>query len=186
MLDKNDVLWITGERYLSATPLHEHAAALKQQARVTWYADPSGATEIAELRAAGLEVMRGDNDIRLGIAAVTARIRTNRLVVSRSACPRLLAEARLYRYPTSSERTIAGEKPIDEHNHALGALRYLVSRLDARFIARLRKLTTGRDSAEDPGEEERTEHAGEEQQKNNNGSKENWLDRWNNEDLWRR
>jgi hypothetical protein len=31
-----------------------------------------------------------------------------------------------------------GENPIDEHNHALAALRYLVSRLDARFIARLR------------------------------------------------
>ena len=28
---------------------------------------------------------------------------------------------------------------MDEHNHALGALRYLIAALDARFIARLRK-----------------------------------------------
>jgi hypothetical protein len=34
---------------------------------------------------------------------------------------------------------LQGEDPIDDHNHALGALRYLVSRLDARFLARLRR-----------------------------------------------
>jgi hypothetical protein len=32
-----------------------------------------------------------------------------------------------------------GENPVDDHNHALAALRYLISRLDAHFIARLRK-----------------------------------------------
>ncbi len=31
-----------------------------------------------------------------------------------------------------------GEAPEDEHNHALAALRYLVSRLDARQMARNR------------------------------------------------
>lgn len=35
---------------------------------------------------------------------------------------------------------ILGEKPIDEHNHALGALRYMISRVDSRFIAKLRKI----------------------------------------------
>ena len=48
-------------------------------------------------------------------------------------------EARLYRYPTASERASINENPVDEHNHALGALRYLIAALDARFIARLRK-----------------------------------------------
>jgi hypothetical protein len=142
VLDRDDVLWIDEERYLRETPLHEHAAALKQRRGASWVADPAGATEIAELRAAGLTVRRGDNDIRLGIAAVTARIRTGRLKVCSARCPNLLAEAKLYRYPTASERLLAGEKPIDDHNHALGALRYLVSKLDARFIARLRQQTT--------------------------------------------
>jgi hypothetical protein len=139
VLDRDDVLWITGERYLRETPLHEHAAALRQLGDVTWYADPAGRTEIEELRASGLVVRRGDNDIRPGIAAVTARLRTGRLKVRRDACPQLLAEARLYRYPTAAERVLRGENPVDEHNHALGALRYLISRLDAHFIARLRK-----------------------------------------------
>jgi hypothetical protein len=132
-------LWITGERYLRETPLHEHAAALRQHREVAWYADPAGRTEIEELRAAGLVVRPGHNDIRAGIAAVTARLRTGRLKVRKSACPNLIEEARLYRYPTAGERVLQGEDPIDDHNHALGALRYLVSRLDARFLARLRR-----------------------------------------------
>ncbi len=139
VLDRDDVLWVEGERYLTQTPLHEHAAALRERKGVEWYADPAGATEIAELRAGGLAVRRGDNDIRLGIAAVTARLRTGRLKVRAGACPNLLAEARLYRYPTAAERALSGENPVDEHNHALAALRYLISRLDARFIARLRR-----------------------------------------------
>jgi hypothetical protein len=138
VLDRDDVLWIDEERYLRETPLHEHAAALKQRRGVSWVADPAGATEIAELRSAGLTVRRGDNDIRLGVAVVTARIRTGRLKVCSALCPNLCTEAKLYRYPNRSERLLVGEKPIDEHNHALGALRYLVSKLDARFIARLR------------------------------------------------
>jgi hypothetical protein len=91
------------------------------------------------LRAAGLTVRRADNDIRLGVAATAARLRTGRLKVHGPACPNLLAEAGLYRYPSGSERAETGENPVDEHNHALGALRYLIAALDARFIARLRK-----------------------------------------------
>src|SRR5207237_569807 len=81
---------------------------------------------------------QGENDIRLGIAAVSARLRTGRLKVLRGACVNLLAEARLYRYPTPGERALRGENPVDEYNHALDALRYLVSRLDAHLLARLR------------------------------------------------
>jgi hypothetical protein len=150
VLDANDVLWVEGERYRSETPLHEHAAALKELKSVQWYADPAGRTETEELRAAGLNVRRGDNDIRLGIAAVTARIRTGRLKVARACCPKLLTEAKLYRYPTPAERKHHGEDPIDAHNHALAALRYLIAKLDARFIARLRKpgsATERRDTA---------------------------------------
>jgi hypothetical protein len=138
VLDRDDVLWIAGERYRRETPLHEHAAALQAHREVTWYADPAGRTEIEELRAANLTVRAGENDLRPGIAAVTARLRTGRLKVRRAGCPNLIAEAQLYRYPTASERALAGELPVDEHNHALAALRYLVSRLDARFLARMR------------------------------------------------
>jgi hypothetical protein len=143
VLDRDDVLWIVGERYRRETPLHEHAAALRSLGEVTWYADPAGRTEIEEMRASGLVVRRGVNDIRAGIAAVTARLRTGRLKVRRDACPELATEARLYRYPSADERAVCGENPVDEHNHALAALRYLISRLDAHYIARLRKPRKG-------------------------------------------
>ena len=126
VLDDDDVLWITHERYLRETPLSDHAAALPRE--VMWYADPAGRTEIEELRRAGLIVRKGDNNIRRGIALVTARIRTGRLKVS-PTCVHLIGESRLYRYPTPAEREHLGENPIDAHNHALAALRYLVSRI---------------------------------------------------------
>ena len=59
---------------------------------------------------------------------ITAWIRTGRLKVS-PRCVNVIAESRLYRYPTAAERAQLGENPIDAHNHALAALRYLVSRL---------------------------------------------------------
>jgi hypothetical protein len=137
VLDRDDVLWIQEERYARETPLHEHARALPK--KVMWYADPAGRTELEGFRAAGHTVRRGTNDIRLGIAAVTARLRTGRLRVNKEKCPNLAAEAKLYRYPSPAERAVAGENPVDAHNHALGALRYLVSRLDSRFLGKLRR-----------------------------------------------
>ena len=64
-----------------------------------------------------------------GIALVSARLRSGHLKIA-PACQNLIAESRLYRYPTADERETLGENPIDAHNHALAALRYLVSRID--------------------------------------------------------
>lgn len=134
-----DCLYLTNERYMRETLMSEHVKELRKHPGVTWYADPSGADPINECRAAGMTVLRGNNDIPLGIAAVTARIRTGRLKIVQPSCPNIFAEAALYRYPSDTERAVMGEKPIDSDNHALGALRYLVSRLDHTFICKLRK-----------------------------------------------
>jgi hypothetical protein len=132
-VDRDDVLWLTGEHYARQRPLSYHAERLPRN--VMWYADPSGATEIAELTRAGFLVRRGDNAIATGIAAVSARLQAGTLRVVEGCCPNLLAEAGLYRYGDSpTDRR--GEVPVDEHNHALAALRYLISRLDARRLAR--------------------------------------------------
>ena len=145
VLDRDDVLWLGWERYERQTPLRDHIAAVAARGgknlcpharSVEWYADPSGPDWISECRSAGWKVMRGDNDIRLGVMAVTERVRTSRLKVYRPGCPNLVAEAQLYRYPTAEERAALGENPVDDHNHALGALRYLVARLDRRRLAR--------------------------------------------------
>ncbi|HEV3258486.1 MAG TPA: hypothetical protein VG013_16535 [Gemmataceae bacterium] len=108
--------------------------------KVMWYADPAGAGDISELLHAGFTVRRGHNPICPGIAAVTARIQTGRLKILAGKCPNLLAEALLYRYDENPKGKNA-ETPVDEHNHALAALRYLVARIDKGKMARAARST---------------------------------------------
>src|SRR5262249_50321995 len=131
------VLWIVGERYERQQTVHEHARHLPR--RVTWYADPAGAQEIGALRQFGLAVRRGGNDIGARIAPLRARPGPSQVQVVRSACPNLLAEARLYRYPRRQDGQPDHETPIDDNNHAIAALRYLVARLDHNFIRQYRR-----------------------------------------------
>ena len=142
-LDRDGILWLTGEHYARQKPLCYHAQHLPRD--VTWYADPSGATERCELRCAGFVVREGDNALRPGIAAVSARLENRTLRVLQGRCPNLLAEAALYRYSDDG-----GEAPADEHNHALAALRYLVSRLDARQMAHNRGQGDGQPTENPP------------------------------------
>jgi hypothetical protein len=135
LVDGDGVLWLTGEHYSRHRPLSHHAQHLPRD--VTWYADPAGASERCELRCAGFVVRAGDNALRPGIAAVSARLENGTLRVLEGRCPNLLAEASLYRYSDDPHERRA-EVPVDEHNHALAALRYLIGRLDARQMARNR------------------------------------------------
>jgi hypothetical protein len=142
VLDRDGVLWLTGEHYCRQRPLSYHAQRLPRG--VTWYADPSGATERSELRCAGFTVHSGDNALRPGVAAVSARVENGTLQVVEGRCPHLLEEAALYRYSDEAGDRRA-ETPVDDHNHALAALRYLVTRLDARRMAHDRP---GREAAQ--------------------------------------
>jgi hypothetical protein len=162
VLDADKVLWLTGEHYARQRPLSFHARHLPRN--VFWYADPAGANERSELLHAGFRVAEGANALRPGIAAVSARLENGTLRVVAGCCPNLLAEAALYRYgdhPTAQH----GEAPLDEHNHALAALRYLVSRLDAGRMAR-----EGMPRPPEPPPAPKP--------------KENWWMRWDNEALW--
>ncbi len=135
-LDRADVLWLTGEHYERGRPLSHHAGHLPRD--VCWYADPAAAEQCAELSCAGFTIRQASNPVGHGIAAVAARIARGRLRVVAGACPNLLAEAGLYRYPEGGSG--GGENPLPEHNHALDALRYLVATHDARQIVRGRAV----------------------------------------------
>jgi hypothetical protein len=129
-LDRDGVLWITGEHYLRDKPLSHHVQHLPRD--VMWYCDPSGAGERYELLAAGLRVRQAENKVAMGIAAVTARLGNRCLRVLDNSCPNLLAEAGRYRYDDDR----GDENPLADNNHALDALRYLVCGLDRRHMAR--------------------------------------------------
>jgi len=147
-LDKSGVLFITNEYYQRERTIQEHAPNIPKQ--VCWYADPAGAEERAQLRKAGYVIKTGNNSIKAGIAAVKARIQTGRLKVVGRNCPNLLHEASLYRWPTQDEENRRSkENPIDDNNHALDALRYLVSRIDTSFVREYLKLNRLHD-IEDP------------------------------------
>ena len=100
-LERDDVLWLSGEHYARQRPLSYHAEHLPRD--VNWYADPSGANERCELLLAGFVVREGDNALRPGIAAVSARLESGSLRVLEGRCPNLVAEAGLYRYPDGAE-----------------------------------------------------------------------------------
>ena len=124
VLDRDDILWLTGEHYCRNQTLDFHKQHMPRE--VMWYCDPAGARERIELTAAGRKVRPGINDLRLGIMAVRSRLETGRLRVVDGACPNLLYEAGLYRYDDATNGR-GSETPLSESNHALDALRYLIT-----------------------------------------------------------
>ncbi len=168
VLDGEGVLWLTGEHYSRQKPLSYHAERLTRD--VLWYADPLGASKRCELRWAGFVVREGNNALRPGIAAVSARVERGSLRVVGGACPNLVADASLHRYDDGPGARQA-EVPVDEHNHALAALRYLVSKMDERRMARRSTRAGGESSgAGQPALPRRRDR---------------WL-RYDNEELWTR
>jgi hypothetical protein len=141
------VLWLTGEHYQRQRPLSYHAGFLPKD--VLWYCDPSGATERSELLHAGFKVRAGINPLSPGIAAVSARIENGTLRILQGACPNLLDEADLYLYSDDPHDRRA-EIPLDDHNHALAALRYLIASHDAGRQIRPRSAPEPQASAPRP------------------------------------
>jgi hypothetical protein len=129
-VDGDGVLWLTGEHYVRRQPITHHAARLPKG--VTWYCDPSGAQQRCDLVRLGHKVLKGTNALESGIARVTARLSDGTLRVVDRACPNLVYEATLYCWDGDED---GSEAPVSAHNHALDALRYLVSGLDRRPCA---------------------------------------------------
>src|SRR5262249_26289847 len=96
---------------------------------------------------AGFKVRLGLNDVRLGIAAVRARLEEGTLRVLAGRCPNLLREAALYRY-SKEPAARKSEVPCDGSDHAMDALRYLIVRLDAHRVPRRRRLPRAPPTAE--------------------------------------
>jgi phage terminase large subunit len=163
VLDRDDILWITGEYYQHERPLSHHVGKIPRN--VEWYADPSEAGDIAELKVANYTVLPGRNAIRPGIAAVSARLQEETLRVVHGACPNLLREAEFYRYGTDPG-TRRSEKPQDNDDHALDALRYLIASIDVRKLGRRPKISGAAAGEKEP-------------------ARKPWL-RLDNEALWRR
>jgi hypothetical protein len=104
---------------------------------------------------------------------VQTRIESGTLKIIGSACPNLVSESELYQYEEGSD------KPAKDFDHAIDAVRYLISKLDAKRLAR-KKWFWQRDGKETGGGGTTgTSEAGGEKVERP------WLSVWN-EELWRR
>lgn len=132
-LDHDGVLWVDWELYGSEMPREVYAAKLPRDV-ARWFADPAGAQQINELKRDGFPVggspRRGKDSLQSGIALVNDWIRRGRLKVSRR-CRNLINEAGVHHYDKDTE------KPLDQDNHALAALRYLIVGLANRPSGRI-------------------------------------------------
>jgi hypothetical protein len=141
-LDDNGVLWITGEYYKSHAMREEQARIMPRD--VIWYADPNGGREIHEFLRCGFKVCKGINARAHGIGLVSARLQNRTLKVLESRCPNLLKEAELYRYVPPAEGQHQ-EAALHGPDHAMDALRYLISRTDEGMLAKLVRRITNPD-----------------------------------------
>jgi phage terminase large subunit len=118
----------------------------------TFVCDPAQPGNIEEFRAANLIATGADNQIALGIQKVKDRLRAAgdgrpRLFLCRGAT-RDLDQTLVSAYkPSSTEQEFGSyvwpqgvdgkpvkENPVDEHNHGLDALRYMVMYLDGNIV----------------------------------------------------
>jgi len=132
VIDNDGVLWVFFERYVRGKTIEEHFPHLPKE--VNWFADSARPDSIKDLRRMGLYVKpckKGAGSIERGITLVHSRINNGSLKIIRGTTPALLTEAEQYRYPSHDEQSYS-DVPVDESNHALDALRYLITGLDRK------------------------------------------------------
>jgi PBSX family phage terminase large subunit len=128
----------------------EHAKQWNEQHKIeVFVVDPSAASLIAGMRAAGLFVQPADNRVFSGIQCVQAR-----MVVAGNGVPRLTVEPHcentIKEFETYEWKTTGGEVrdvPTKSNDHAMDAIRYACVEIDGilRTAFSLDAATSGRD-----------------------------------------
>lgn len=93
------------------------------------YPDPESPAAIAEMKKKGVnirEVQKGKDSIKNGIDKMRELLLQNRLFIHAS-CLDLISELESYSYPEPRMFHNLNENPLDENNHAIDALRYVLS-----------------------------------------------------------
>ena len=98
----------------------------------TVYADPAEPDRIQEFKRAGFHmphVVKGKGSIVNGVQRLQELLKSGRIRVS-NKCKNLINEFETYHYPEKTINHNDSEKPVDEDNHALDALRYALTTHD--------------------------------------------------------
>lgn len=130
----NDVLHVYEEFYASRMHLEDIAATMHD---IEYRGDPTGAREIEELRKVhDVDIKAGEVNKLLKIAAVNARVRTNRLKVWRN-CVNTLDEIDIYHIDPRTG------KPAKVDDHCMDALAELVWFFDSARMGKSKVHLTG-------------------------------------------
>jgi hypothetical protein len=121
------------EFYKSGLTLSKQVEAARQMARIwnikMFYCDPSQPGSIEEFQTNGLPAVGADNDIRRGLDAHYELLKTRRLKYFRDKNPHSIDEIETYHYGEPEDLGPDDKQvealPIDQHNHACDADRYV-------------------------------------------------------------
>lgn len=126
---KDGAYYVTGELYRTGMTDEETADYVASKRPNKVYPDPAQPQSIEVMRRKGLnirDVVKGKDSIQHGIDKIRELFKSNRLFIHTS-CINLISELETYSYADKSPYRNATENPIDEYNHAIDALRYVVS-----------------------------------------------------------
>ena len=126
--DSSDTYYVTSEWYERGRTDIEVAEYVASISANRVYPDPEAPAAIVELRKKGVNVRtvtKGKDSIKNGIDKVRELFLANKLKIS-TDCKNLIMELEMYSYPDARGGVTSAEKPLDEYNHALDALRYVI------------------------------------------------------------
>ncbi len=127
-IDRSDTLWITSEFYETGRTDAQVAEYVGAMNFNKVYPDPESPGAIAELRKKNVpirDVVKGKDSIKNGIDAVRELLKAGKLKVHHS-CKNTIMEFETYSYPDKKDDRNEQENPIDENNHMMDAIRYVV------------------------------------------------------------
>lgn len=126
--DKTDTFYIAQEYYQTK---RTDAEVAKYVSKLGWayaYPDPESPGAIEELKRAKIicrDVVKGKDSIENGIQDVRELLKAGKLKVLKQ-CVNTISEFETYSYPDKKDDRNEAEKPLDENNHAMDAIRYVI------------------------------------------------------------
>lgn len=126
---KDGDYYVTEELYRTGMTDEEVADYVSMKKFNKVYPDPEAPAAIEVMKRKGInirDVKKGKDSIANGINTIRELFKSNRLFIH-SSCVNLIEELETYSYADKSPYRNAQENPIDEFNHAIDALRYVVS-----------------------------------------------------------
>jgi len=132
-IDGDGRLYIYDEHYMRKRLIKEHASVIKEvEGDFIWTVSDWDRQERAELEDAGVNTIKAQKDVSIGIQKVKSRLKDQpdgspRLIVH-PRCVNLIKEFGAYRWNPKAKG--GKEEPVKEFDHAMDVVRYMVMELD--------------------------------------------------------